>query len=259
MKKLFITLLISYIIAVIVNNILLTNTQNVLLKEYNIKPLKIKFFNIRSIPTTNKQEILNVPNKNISKKNIVKDVLLSNKINILAIIIDGEDKKVFFTDKVSEYFLSVNDKYKKYTIIDILRNKIKLLHNNQITIIKFDKNQIDKEEYVEDIEINETNLDNDFIVEGKTLDRYIKNPRKALREINVSKSKGRYIINRLKNNSIFYNLGVRKNDIIVSLNEEPVSESLFLKLYKNYKKYDSFNIEVERDGKILEFNYEIER
>jgi type II secretory pathway component PulC len=264
MKKIFITLIIAYVVSIIINNILLLNTQDIKQADKYFKQFKINFLKINIIKEnkiTNTTFIKNEPIRKF-KNNIINNVSLISKINILAIIINEKKKQVFFSDGKKEYFLKLNEKYLDYTIYDINKNFIKLIKNNRITIIKFDKNSIDyipvaSTEIVKDID--NKNTSNDFIVDSKLLDKYIKNPRKALREIYVAKKNNQYYVSRLKNNSVFYNFGIRKNDIIISLNEEPVSESLFLNIYKNYNKIDSLNIEIERNGERLEFNYEIER
>jgi len=267
MNKIILTLILSYGITIIIDNVLLSNTEEIIIKDTYFKQFKIKFLKLNKIKIDEKIKINNNSKYKVKEpkeiSNVINNVSLSNKINILAIIINGNDKKVFFSDGKKEYFLTINDKYLNYKISYIDKNLIKLSKDNRITIIKFDKNNVSNIIMDNNSSIitrtKENKENNDFIVDSKLLDKYIKNPRKALREIYVSKKNNQYYISRLKNNSVFYNFGLRKNDIIISLNEEPISETLFLNIYKNYKKIDTLNIEIERYGEKLEFNYEIER
>ena len=101
------------------------------------------------------------------------------------------------------------------------------------------------------------------IITREEINKRIQNPKLIWSEINISvfiqrsKFKG-FVVRNVKKGSIFEHLGLRRSDIIVSANGEPLdSIEKVQTLYKNVDNISALVLGVQRNDKIEELRYEI--
>lgn len=105
--------------------------------------------------------------------------------------------------------------------------------------------------------------DDGFRVDRGLLNQYIKNPSNIFREISISEVKraGKidgFKVTNIPRKSIFNQLGLKKGDIIKTVNNIKLkSYNDAFSIYKNIKDIDSLNFIILRDNQEVEIDYEI--
>lgn len=113
---------------------------------------------------------------------------------------------------------------------------------------------------IENVVVNEDNIK----VKRDYLNSYVNDIEKVWNNIAISdiRKNGKidgFKINSVNKDSVFGKLGLRKNDIIKSINNQVItSYADAFKIYNEINNLDYLNIEVLRNNEIVELNYEID-
>ena len=268
--KLFVPYLIIVFIAVCLDFIIYT----VLPKEalvYQVKQnsnLPYKRYEIKSAFSTNK-----IVKKIVKKKKKKESYRILNNINLVAIYSMSNNSGYIIIqekNKNDTIILSQNESFKNYKLKKIYKNYVVFGKNNKeykLSITndkKKDKYQvISKDETTKTIK--EISINDDKVTIKRTLiDNYIQNFDKIWQDIAISDVRTKngidgFKVSRIKPNTPFSKIGLKKGDIIKSINNIKLkSYNDAFKIYKQINKIRSLNIEILRDNNPMEIYYEIQ-
>lgn len=211
------------------------------------------------------------------KKTQVKKVVKKQKVQTLSsytlkgiysttsnagwIIIENKrDKKSSFISQYEELDGYILTKlYKKYVIFEKQAKEYKLDMQSRDQNLKYEVSR----------KVNNINeniiVDNDNVkVKRNYLNSYINNIDKVWNNIAINevKKNGKidgFKVGRVNENSVFGKLGLKKGDIIKSINNNILSSYAdAFKVYNNINSTKYLNIEILRNNEIMELNYEID-
>jgi len=101
-------------------------------------------------------------------------------------------------------------------------------------------------------------------VERENIDNYMQNMDKIWKDISISdiRKNGKidgFRVRYIRRGSMFEKLGLKRGDKIIAVNGEEIRDySVPMKIFKNLNDIDSLSLTVERRGKRVELNYEIQ-
>lgn len=168
--------------------------------------------------------------------------------------------------------LSVNEKYNDFILKSIYSDKVIFSKNNKDYILKMVKNSIKKNivnkkqvQKSQEAEFVQSIGDNKFILTRDLLNEYLQDYKKiwtqiSIKEIKKNNKTDYFLVSNIRKNGIFDRLGLKKGDIIKSVNNIPLtSYAQAMKLY-NQVKEDIYYLrfEIVREKEIMELDYEIE-
>lgn len=208
--------------------------------------------------------------KEIKKETIQeKEYFPIDKIRVKAIFIENENENfglVILEDKNTNKssLLSVGQTFKSFTLVKLFKNYVLLKKDEKkykVILLKPSSNI----EYSILKAKKETLLVKETAVKiSRTyLNTYVKNLSKvwnniSIEEVKINNKIQGFKINKITKKSFFTKLGLKKGDIIKRVNNKNVdSYEYVFSLYKNINKIEYFLIEVLRDNKTVELNYEI--
>jgi type II secretory pathway component PulC len=218
--------------------------------NYQNKIVKVKphFINIDHL-------ILNNKKSNKKKEIKVKKINIINnkeKITIIGIFINKR-KSFILTSKNDIHYLGDeinNNKINEITINYAQIGNYKYYLNNKTILNKEEEKKINK------VEISK--------VKKETLLNYIKNPKKIWKDIKIKELSRneftkKFKITYINKRSQIYKLtGLRKNDIIIKINNKVITSYRdIFKIYNNIESQKNITIHVNRNKSIKELNYEI--
>ena len=162
------------------------------------------------------------------------------------------------------YFVNLSESLQGYTLEKIESKSAYFLRNGKRFKLSLDTvgSKVDAMIQSEPSDLNIKEL-NAGIITRKEVNRRINNPKLIWSEINISvfiqrsQFKG-FVVRNVKKGSIFEHLGLKRSDIIVSANGEPLdSIEKVQTLYKNIDNINALVLGVQRDDQIEELKYEI--
>jgi len=168
-------------------------------------------------------------------------------IKLKAVFENGKNSFIIIDDK-KDLFLDLNQKYKGYKLIKVKKDSAIFEKNNQKFEIKLSKTKLNIT----------TNNNTPKEINKQTLKTYLSNPTKIWKNISINPTPKGYKIVYVKKGSIFDDLGLKKGDYILEVNNKTLkTDSDAWQIYKNIKNFDEINIKIKRNNKIKELNYEI--
>lgn len=186
----------------------------------------------------------------------VKAIYAQKNNEGLAILEDKNTKK--------SSIITVGQNFKTYTLKKLFNTYIILEKDEKeykVVLLKLSSNveySINKEKK-EELKISQTGIS----ISRVYLNTYMNNLSKvwnniSIKEIKIkNKIKGFQIIN-ITQNSMFDKLGLKKGDVIKRVNKKNIDSSAYaFELYKNINEMEHFSVEVLRNNKMVELNYEI--
>jgi len=201
--------------------------------------------NLSKIFINDKTASYNTQNSNSNVNSTLKGITLKAVYN------DGKKAFIVIQDGKKTAFVDLNGTYKGYKLVKINPTSAIFEKNGKKYIIKFGK---DKKNYTYKKE-SQTN----FTLKKSTVMEYKKNPAKIWNNIGIVKYKRGYKITYVKPNSIFDKIGLKKGDIILQVNSKELSnDAQAWQIYQNIDKYDSLDIEIERNNKLKVIHYEMD-
>ncbi len=221
---------------------------------------KYKFKENFEVKKTVKKEIKKETKKEYKLiSNILLKMVYQEKNNHGWIIIAEKSTK-------NSMVLGINEKYKNYTLKEIYANyviftkggknyKLSLSPEDKLTsYVKDDEEE--EETYIEQV-------DNQYILKRGLINSYTKNSTKIWKEISIKEifKNGKidgFRITRIAKNSVFEKLGLRKNDIIKSVNNIKLkSYADAFKIYEKTAEIKNMRFVVLRGDEEVELEYEI--
>jgi len=207
------------------------------------------------------------------KKVIKKAYSLTDNFTIKAIFANGDFSFVLLNIKGKDdtVTLNINESYNNYKLIEVYPKYIIFTKDGKKYRLNIGKNkQKDivyevEETVVEKPDLNDIKVTNSGAIVNKNLiTKYKKNFKQIWKEISivdykVDKKLQGFKIQRIKKNTPFDKLGLKKGDIIKSINN--ISLTSYAQAFQIYRKINSIknlNIVIMRDNKEIELNYNIE-
>jgi general secretion pathway protein C len=199
--------------------------------------------------------------------------LLSNII-LKAIYNMNEQKGwiIIADKKKNTYMLSVGENYKGYELIRVYVNYVIFKKSNkeyklELNVgkdINFSVTKIATKKDIKD-SVKIVVKDDKVSVKRSYLNSYINDFSKIWKNISIKEIKDTngnidgFKITKIKKNSVFAKLGLKKNDIIKSINNIQLkSYNEAFSAYKQINSIDSLNMLILRNSREMELNYEIE-
>ena len=179
-------------------------------------------------------------------KQIKKPTYSIKGLKLKAIYNNGNKGFIIVEDSKS-HFIDYGKYYKGYKLTKITKDYVEFTKNNKIYKLTFGKIKAPK------IDIREN------VIPKKTLIEYKNNLAKVWSNISIVNDKRGYKITYIKPKSIFDKIGLKRGDIIVSVNgKKLLNDADAWSIYKNAQNYDNFEIEIIRNNQIKVINYEID-
>ena len=268
--KSFVPYLIVVFIAVCLDFIIYTvlPKEALLYQAKQSSNLPYKRYEIKAAFSTNK-----IVKKEVKVKQKKQSYTILNNINLIAIYSMSNNSGYIIIqekNKNDTIILSQNESFKNYKLKKIYKNYVVFSKNNKeykLSIV--DETKKDKYEVVSQDEttrtVKEISINDDKVTIKRTLiDNYIQNFDKIWQDISISDvrtSSGLdgFRVSKIKPNTPFAKIGLKKGDIIKSINNIKLkSYNDAFKIYKQINKIKSLNIEILRDNNPMEIYYEIQ-
>jgi general secretion pathway protein C len=180
--------------------------------------------------------------------NPIQKITTLKSIKLKAIFEDGKNSFIIIDDK-KDIFLNLNQKYKGYKLIKVTQNSAIFTKNNKQFEIKLNTKKTPS------YTTTSHKLNN---ISKQTLKTYTQNPKQIWKNISIVKTVKGYKITYIKKDSIFDKLGLKKGDIILSINNQILqNDSDAWNIYKHINDFDEINMKIKRNNQIKELNYEI--
>lgn len=206
--------------------------------------------------------------KEIKKETIQeKEYFPIEKIRVKAIFIENENLGlVILEDKNTNKssLLSVGQKFKSFTLVKLFKSYIVLKKDEKKYKVILQKSSSNIEYSI--LKAKKENLlvsERAVKISRTYLNTYVKNLSKvwnniSIEEVKINNKIQGFKINNITKKSFFTKLGLKKGDIIKRVNNKNIdSYDYVFSLYKNINNIEYFLIEVLRDNKTVELNYEI--
>ena len=228
--------------------------------------LEYKRFNIQQLFQKNKVVSASIEVKKIEYQ------LLSN-ITLKAIYtITEEQGWIIIAGKSNKTFLlSIDDKFKGYKLVRLYKNYVifdKAGVEYKLELLKSKKVNYSVTKVVQQ-KPSATNtkivvVDDKISIHRTYINSYINNFDKIWNDIAINETKDKngaingFKVNFIRPNTAFYKLGLKKGDIIKTINNiELKSYNDAFTIYKKINKLTNLNIKILRNNKEMELNYEI--
>ncbi len=182
---------------------------------------------------------------------------------------DSNSGWIIVEKKKKSYILSQYEKLDSYVLTKLFKNfvifekagkefKLEMKKNNEKNIgFKMTKNIGGMEENVI-VDSSGVRVKRDY------LNSYVQNIDKVWNNIAISEIRNNgkidgFKVLKVKQNSVFKKLGLKKGDVIKSVNNSTLSSySDAFKVYNNINNIKYLNIEILRNNEVMELNYEID-
>jgi len=229
----------------------------------------VEFF----INNNNTPRYYNVNFKNMLslKKNTkkVKKATIIQGLNITNMILKGLFGKgtkgyaivVLKSSPNKSSIISVGEKFGRYRLKTIFKNKVLFDYNNNQYILYMQKPKTNNVKLSYKKDSSKDSYNN--IISKKDITFYLKNPKQIWKDIAIStvksnnKIKG-FRIDRINKNSKMSDLGLKKGDLIIKVNNiELKSYKDVFNIYNNITKLDNIELVVLRNNEEVELEYEI--
>lgn len=250
-------LLLAYIFTFILSFLLPINT----IELNNINSIKIAYTNYANLFTKGNNIIVT---KEAKKK---KSYELISNIELKAVYLEDEyNGWVILEDKSNKTFILENEEiFRGYVLKKLYKSYVIFEKNSKTYQLKI-KEESEKLSYIIKNEENEESIEvtsNLVKIKRNYLNNYISDFEKIWEDIQIKdvRKDGKIIgfkVFSIKEGSVFMKLGLEKGDIIKSVNNTKLkSYNEAFKIYKRINSLDFLQIEVLRDGQIVELSYEI--
>ncbi len=225
--------------------------------EYNKYDGFYNTSSIKPIITTQKAKTKDI--KSLSSYNL-KGIYSTSSNTGWAIIENKRDKK--------SYFIAQYEELDGYVLTKLFKNHV--IFEKQAKEYKLDISKT-KENISYEISRKTNNINENIVVKDDSvtvkrdyLNSYVQNPDKVWNNIAIeelrkgSKIEG-FKVGRVNQNSVFGKLGLKRGDIIKSINNKVLdSYADAFAVYNSINKTKYLNIEILRNNEIMELNYEID-
>jgi len=209
--------------------------------------------------------------KKVKKTKVEKNTVNVKDIKLLAIYKTSQDIIITVKYKTKTKVLTKGDKINGLTLDDATLNSAFFVKNNQrykVDLVKTIKSNTS----IVPINHNPDNLketkadisdEGDYkVIDKKVFDHFVNNMDDIYKNIGINEEtkgdKKVFKISYIKRGSVFAKLGLKRGDILKSVNGENVDSYVAaFRIYQNMKDVDNITIVIERNHKEMELEYEI--
>ncbi|HFU76632.1 MAG TPA: hypothetical protein ENK66_10350 [Arcobacter sp.] len=214
-----------------------------------------------------------IKKKKVKEKKKKTEYQLLSNITLIAIFDLGNGQGVITIaqkGKNENIILGIDEEFQGYILKEVYKDYVIFEKNNNqyrvaLDLVKEPKFTTAYTQTEEKKPENEISFENDeYKVKREYMNSYINDFSRIWKDINIQeyKIKGKidgFKIGFIKKGSAFEKLGLKKGDIIKSVNNIKLkSYNDAFKLYNNIDKTTSLNILIQRDNQEMEINYEIQ-
>jgi general secretion pathway protein C len=229
--------------------------------DYNVSK-NIEYYANYNLNTFKKKKITHKQKKPKPKKvKKIKEEKLNFKL--IAIYADGHNSVVTIGVKRRIVILGIGEQEQNFKLIKVTNNDATFSKNNKEYIIFIGERNNAKKTNKRVSQINKSIKENKeqqtSDIKRKQIRKYKNNTNAIWKDISIKRVVGGYSIGNIKPKSTFAQIGLKKGDIIKTINNKK------LKTNKNvidmYKKLDTISyikLELIRDGELREIEFNIE-
>jgi len=224
-----------------------------------------------------------IKDKKIEKKRVVKPKKVEKvydlkKWQLQAVYISPSESFIQIQDKKDNEIISLLEEYKGYKLVDVKPEEAIFERAGKSYSLKLDEVKNGKKAPTSSVppppptptaEIEnsvdpETNEISSASVKRKDIEFYMKNVSQIWRNIKIKPHRENsaltgFKVTWVKGGSVFEHLGLKRGDIISSIDGSPIkSFKQVQRYYKNIKKIKNLNLTVLRNGEEKEIDYEIQ-
>lgn len=230
---------------------------------YNFKSLKQVLASPSPIENTTFDEntLINTVKKFMYSQ--TKDAPLMPDLKVLAIAYskDPHQSMILINSSCGKRVLMIGESVCGYNIENIKPNYIITKINGKIVDIKLSHN---KETTGKNTNINLPSLrqllnaSNTYIIKRNKLLEITSNPSKMFSEIDLEPTPKGFMFKEVKPDSLFYNMGIRAGDILLSINNRHLNspEDAF-RILETIRNDDNFSVKILRDNEPIRLNYKV--
>lgn len=165
--------------------------------------------------------------------------------------------------RTQSYILAYGEEIDGYVLFKLFKNYVLFKKNNKEYKLEI------KEKEISNFDMNQSNQqieekENGAVVKREYLNSYISNVEKIWSNISIQELKNGdkiegFKIENINKDSVFEKLGLKKGDVIKSVNNNVLSSyAEAFKVYNNIENTKYLNIEILRNNEVVELNYEID-
>ncbi len=206
-----------------------------------------------------------------TSKSVQKDYMLLSNLTLSAVYAKKDSGGwiiVKDNNSLKTYVLQKGEQFKNYVLKSVFPTYVIFEKNNKQYKLEFKKedfqNIVNQKTFLSNNINNINNNNNDTIkIKKSFFNDYVNDVDKIWKDIVINpieKNNGidGFIISSMKKNSVLGKIGLQAQDIIKKVNNvELNSYNNAFSLFKNIKNNDYINIEIIRNNKLMELNYEI--
>lgn len=264
--------MILFTIAFIISNYLymqLPKTSKEFI-ESEVSPLSYYKYNV--------QKSFNIIEKTVVSKKVVpikREYLLNENIKLHAIYHFGKDDGLAVISENANsktHTLGKNDQFKKYILKAIYPNYVLFSKDNKNYKLEINNKKVSKNILHTNAKRTKKRIEekpvivqdgNNFELEREDILTYSKDLKKIWNDIGIRtyKKNGKaigFIVNKIKQKSIFTEIGLKKGDILIKANNIDLTnyQNAF-KIYHQIEKIDALKLVILRNNNQMELEYEI--
>jgi general secretion pathway protein C len=264
--KLFLIPLIIFVLIkalwVVVEVLWLPSSGIDYIDNQNIKPL---YYRVR----VDKPKI-----KKVTKAKIKKPVSSIKDIKLLAIYLSSDDVVITAVYKGRSKILAIGDKINGFTLVGAESTYAILSKNNKNYKIELPKSKSSNKSTITVVKSNQSSSKKSIndavrddggvkVIDKETFRHFTTNINDIYKNIGIKDitvgDKKKFKVSFIKRDSIFSKLGLRRGDIIKSVNGEEIdSYAKAFNIYKEATNMTDLSLVVERNNKEVELEYEID-
>lgn len=165
--------------------------------------------------------------------------------------------------RTQSHILAYGEEIDGYVLFKLFKNYVLFKKNNKEYKLEI------KEKEISNFDMNQNNQqieekENGAVVKREYLNSYISNVEKIWSNISIQELKNGdkiegFKIENINKDSVFEKLGLKKGDVIKSVNNNVLSSyAEAFKVYNNIENTKYLNIEILRNNEVVELNYEID-
>ncbi len=185
-------------------------------------------------------------------------------LELKACYIEPDRAFVIISYKKESVFLDLNDSYKGIKLVEVNLDSAKFLKNGVEKVLKIMESKNSSEDRRNGKKLFDSDDEKEYVTfSRKDFTHYLKKPMLALRDIRFNEIKnGKKFdgikLNFVRKNSVFYKMGLKKGDIIKSVEGKKLNSIMdLLPYYNNIQNMTTLTVGVDRNGEMKEFIYEI--
>lgn len=165
--------------------------------------------------------------------------------------------------RTQSHILAYGEEIDGYVLFKLFKNYVLFKKNNKEYKLEI------KEKEISNFDMNQNNQqieekENGAVVKREYLNSYISNVEKIWSNISIQELRNGdkiegFKIENINKDSVFEKLGLKKGDVIKSVNNNVLSSyAEAFKVYNNIENTKYLNIEILRNNEVVELNYEID-